>query len=155
PRARGARERAAAAACDARQPGPGRRASPRRVPGAPRERARDRAAALRTPDDGGGVGAGRQHEGVGLLKALALVTRLPVPPWRGDQVRAYHHLRLLARRHDVTVCALVLGRADPAHAAAVEALGVRLELIPLGLAGAPVALARGFFDEQPLQVWLY
>ena len=101
------------------------------------------------------MGAGGQHEGVELLKALALVTRLPVPPWRGDQVRAYHHLRLLARRHDVTVCALVLGRADPAHAAAVEALGVRLVLVPLGLVGAPAALARGLFDDQPLQVWLY
>ena len=28
------------------------------------------------------------------------MTRLPVPPWRGDQVRAFHHLRQLAPRHD-------------------------------------------------------
>jgi hypothetical protein len=58
----------------------------RRVSRAPRERARGRAPPLRTPDDGRRVGAGGQHEGVDLLKALALVTRLPVPPWRGDQV---------------------------------------------------------------------
>ena len=92
---------------------------------------------------------------MGLLKALALVTRLPVPPWRGDQVRAYHHLRLLARRHDVTVCALVLGSVDPVHAAAVRALGLRLEIVRLGLASAPVALARGLVDARPLQVLLY
>jgi sugar transferase (PEP-CTERM/EpsH1 system associated) len=92
---------------------------------------------------------------VELLKVLALVTRLPVPPWRGDQVRAYHHLRLLARRHDVTVCALVLGSVDPAHTAAVRALGLRLEVVPLRLASAPVALARGLVDARPLQVLLY
>ena len=98
---------------------------------------------------------GAQHEGVELLKALVLVTRLPVPPWRGDQMRAYHHLRLLARSHDVTVCALVLGAVDPAHAAAVRALGVRLEVVPLGLARAPLALARALVDPRPLQVLLY
>jgi hypothetical protein len=92
---------------------------------------------------------------VGLLKALVLVTRLPVPPWRGDQVRAYPHLRILARRHDVTVCALVLGRVDPVHAAAVVALGVRLEAVSLGLTGAPLALARAAVDDRPLQVLLY
>jgi len=92
---------------------------------------------------------------VELLKVLALVTRLPVPPWRGDQVRAYHHLRLLARRHEVTVCALVLGAVDPAHVAAVRALGLRLEVVPLGLATAPLALARGLADARPLQVLLY
>jgi sugar transferase (PEP-CTERM/EpsH1 system associated) len=91
---------------------------------------------------------------VELLKALVLVTRLPVPPWRGDQVRAYHHLRLLAGRHDVTVCALVLGRIDRAHAAAVADLGVRLEAVSLGLA-APLALARAVVDDRPLQVLLY
>ena len=99
--------------------------------------------------------SGNQYEGVELLKALALVTRLPVPPWRGDQVRAYHHLRLLARRHDVTVCALVLGSVDPAHAAAVRALGLRLEVVPLGLAPVPIALARALVDARPLQVLLY
>lgn len=89
------------------------------------------------------------------LKVLALVTRLPVPPWRGDQVRAYHHLRLLASRHDVTLCAFVLGRVDPAHAEAVRALGLRLEIVPLGAAGAPINLARGLWDTRPLQVLLY
>jgi sugar transferase (PEP-CTERM/EpsH1 system associated) len=92
---------------------------------------------------------------VARLKVLALVTRLPVPPWRGDQVRAYHHLRLLAARHDVTVCALVLGAVRDEDAAAVRALGLRLELVPLGLPGAPLGLAHALWDSRPLQVLLY
>jgi len=87
---------------------------------------------------------------------LVLVTRLPVPPWRGDQVRAFHHLRLLAPRHDVTCCAL-LAREPPADLRAqVEALAVRLEVVQLGLLGAGPALARALVgDRRPLQVLLY
>jgi sugar transferase (PEP-CTERM/EpsH1 system associated) len=92
---------------------------------------------------------------VGLLKVLALVTRLPVPPWRGDQIRAYHHLRVLARRHDVTLCALPLVDADPVHVDAVRALGMRVEVVPLGIAAAAPALARALFDPAPLQTLLY
>ncbi|TMA63047.1 MAG: hypothetical protein E6J69_17700 [Deltaproteobacteria bacterium] len=76
------------------------------------------------------------------VKVLFLVTRLPVPPWRGDQVRAYHHLRLLARAHEITCCAL-LTRPPPARLRAeVAALGVRLVVVPLGMLGAVPALAR-------------
>ena len=90
------------------------------------------------------------------MKVLFLVTRLPVPPWRGDQVRAFHHLRLLARRHEITCCAL-LTRAPPARLRAeVEGLGVRLVVVPLGLLGTAPALARGLLgDRRPFQVLLY
>ena len=90
-----------------------------------------------------------------LLKVLALLTRLPIPPWRGDQVRAYHHLRLLARRHEITVCALVLARPTPDDVAAVRAFGMRVDVVPLGLAPAAVALAAGLLDATPLQVHLF
>ena len=90
------------------------------------------------------------------MKVLFLVTRLPVPPWRGDQVRAYHHLRQLAPRHDITCCALVTRPPPDGLRAAVEALGVRLEVVPLGTLGALPALARALLgDSRPLQVLLY
>lgn len=90
------------------------------------------------------------------MNVLVLVTRLPVPPWRGDQVRAYHHLRHLAPRHEITCCALV-GRAPGAAVRReVEGLGVRLEVVPLGMAGAVPALARALVgDPRALQVLLY
>jgi len=90
------------------------------------------------------------------MRVLFLVTRFPVPPWRGDQLRAYHHLRLLAPRHEVT-CAALVTRAPPVAArAALAALGVRVEVVRLGLAGALPSLARALFgDRRPLQVLLY
>ncbi len=90
------------------------------------------------------------------MRVLFLATRLPVPPWRGDQVRAYHHLRLLAPAHDITCCAL-LTRPPPAGLRAeVEALGVHLVVVTLGMLGAVPALARVLVgDGRPLQVLLY
>jgi sugar transferase (PEP-CTERM/EpsH1 system associated) len=90
------------------------------------------------------------------VKVLFVTTRCPVPPWRGDQVRAYHHLRLLAPRHAITCCVLAW-RSPPAEALqAVAALGVRIEVVPLGFAGAVPALARVLGgDRRPLQVLLF
>jgi sugar transferase (PEP-CTERM/EpsH1 system associated) len=90
------------------------------------------------------------------VNVLFLVTRFPVPPWRGDQLRAYHHLRQLARRHTITCCALVLRPPPVALVAEVAALGVRTVVVPLGLAGVVPALARVLAgDPRPLQVLLY
>jgi sugar transferase (PEP-CTERM/EpsH1 system associated) len=103
------------------------------------------------------VAAGRVDETLGLhVKVLCVVTRLPVPPWRGDQVRAYHHLRRLAARHDITCCALLAGEPPAALRDEVASLGVRLEVVPLGTVGAVPALARALLgDRRPLQVLLY
>jgi len=90
------------------------------------------------------------------MRVVFLVTRFPVPPWRGDQIRAYHHLRLLAPRHDVTCVALVGRAPPPAAVAEVEAMGARVVVVPLGVAGAVPALARALVgDRRPLQALLY
>lgn len=90
------------------------------------------------------------------MKVLYLATRLPAPPWRGDQLRAFHHLRLLASRHDVTCCALVLRPPPDDAVATVAALGVRVQVVPLGVAAALPQLARGCLgDRRPFQVLLY
>src|SRR5436305_423526 len=116
-----------------------------------------RLVALPARRDGGHLASGGDDQAVGRgVKVLFLVTRLPVPPWRGDQVRAYHHLRLLARAHEITCCAL-LTRPPPARLRAeVAALGVRLVVVPLGMLGAVPALARALLgDRRPFQVLLY
>ena len=90
------------------------------------------------------------------MKVLFVTTRCPVPPWRGDQLRAYHHLRLLAPRHTITCCILAWRRPPAEATAAVSALGVRVEVVPLGLVGAVPALARVLAgDRRPLQVLLF
>ncbi len=90
------------------------------------------------------------------MKVVFLVTRFPAPPWRGDQVRAYHHLRLLAPRHDITCVALVARPPAPAARAEVEGMGVRVRIVRLGPVGAVASLARGLVgDGRPFQVLLY
>jgi sugar transferase (PEP-CTERM/EpsH1 system associated) len=107
--------------------------------------------------DGRRVDQGRDHEGLERrVRVLFLTTRFPVPAWRGDQVRAIHQLRLLAARHTVTLCALVPTSPPTAERARVEALGIRVEVVPLGWAGAVPSLARVLAgDARPLQVLLY
>ena len=90
------------------------------------------------------------------MRVLFLTTRFPVPTRRGDQVRGIHQLRHLARRHDVTLGALVPTAPSAAERGEVEALGVRVEIIRLGWAGAVPALGRVLGgDPRPLQVLLY
>jgi len=85
------------------------------------------------------------------MRVLFLVSRLPYPPWRGDQVRAYHQLRQLAGRHEITVA--LAGKAptmeDRAH---VEGLGVEVAVIPVSAAGVVARVATRLpFDRRPLQ----
>ncbi|MEX0825701.1 MAG: glycosyltransferase [Acidimicrobiia bacterium] len=84
------------------------------------------------------------------MRVLFVVSRLPYPPWRGDQVRAYHQLRQLAPRHDITVC--LVGRVpSPADRAKVEGLGVRLEVVPMSSSGAVARMGRAPLDRRPAQ----
>ena len=41
------------------------------------------------------------------MKLLFLTSRLPFPPHRGDRLRLYGMMQLLARRHEITLLSLV------------------------------------------------
>ena len=43
------------------------------------------------------------------MRILFVAARHPSPPLRGDQVRAWNQVRVLSRRHQVTVVALERG----------------------------------------------
>src|SRR4029077_13346174 len=120
-----------------------RTVAPRHVPRAPRGGACGRLVALPARPDGGSLAPGGDDEALGPgVTVVFLVTRFPAPPWRGDQVRAYHHLRLLAPRHEITCAALLLRPPPPRAREEIEAMGARVEIVPLGLAGAAGSLAR-------------
>ena len=71
-------------------------------------------------------------------------------------MRAYHHLRLLAPRHEVTCCALVHRVPGARERAEIEATGAKVEVLRLGFLGAGPALARALVgDRRPFQVLLY
>jgi sugar transferase (PEP-CTERM/EpsH1 system associated) len=66
------------------------------------------------------------------MRILILTHRLPFAPNRGDRVRAFHIIKLLAARADVHVVSLVHDRAEAAEADTLRALGVRVStaLVP-------------------------
>ncbi len=85
------------------------------------------------------------------MRVLFLATRFPHPPRRGDQVRAFHHLRHLATRHQVTLC-VVGGSPTSDERAVVESLGVRVEAVADRPAVRAARLGRAAWDRRPFQV---
>ena len=81
---------------------------------------------------------------------LFLVTRFPYPPRRGDQVRAYHHLVHLARRHEITLC-VVGRRPSPDDLTAVTRLGISVDVIANEPAVAGLRMVQGAWDRRPIQ----
>ena len=89
------------------------------------------------------------------MRILFLTGRFPWPLLRGDQTRAYHQLRLLARRHRTTLVSFSDGPVPEEGLAAVSACCERVVTVPLGRAGMGLGLARGVFSPLPFQVSLY
>jgi polysaccharide biosynthesis protein PslH len=79
------------------------------------------------------------------LKVLFLTHRLPFAPNRGDRVRAFHMVQLLAKHFDLTVASLVHDQDEEAQAATVQRMGARVVTAPVS---RPRNLARA-----SLAVW--
>jgi polysaccharide biosynthesis protein PslH len=78
------------------------------------------------------------------MRVLFLTHRLPYAPNRGDRIRAYHMLRVLAQRHEVDLVSLVHDAQEEAAAAGLGGLANSVAVArvsPLrNLARAPFAL---------------
>jgi sugar transferase (PEP-CTERM/EpsH1 system associated) len=90
------------------------------------------------------------------VRILYVAPRFPYPPLRGDQVRAYHQIRLLSRNHSVALVA-VADQDVPAEARAhMESLCELVILEPLTAWRAVAGLARVLIgDPRPMQTLLY
>jgi len=71
------------------------------------------------------------HRAASRMKVLVLTHRLPFAPNRGDRVRAFHIVKLLAARADVHVVSLVHDRAEAAEADTLRRMGVRVSIAPV------------------------
>jgi sugar transferase (PEP-CTERM/EpsH1 system associated) len=87
------------------------------------------------------------------VRILFVVGRAPYPPLRGDQVRAWHQLRMLSRTHAVEV--LALDREDPAASRALAELGVRVAWSPSSAPGRALRVVRHAASGLPLQAALF
>lgn len=90
------------------------------------------------------------------MRILFLTSRFPYPPLRGDQVRAYHQIRLLARRHEITLATVSYRLPTPDARRRMESLCQRVVVAPLTMWQAGQGLARVLAgDPHPIQTLLY
>ena len=67
------------------------------------------------------------------MKILMLCPRLPYPLNKGEKIRAFHHLRFLARKHDVTLMSLVDSPEDLRHVPLLRELVGQVEVVPVAM----------------------
>jgi sugar transferase (PEP-CTERM/EpsH1 system associated) len=87
------------------------------------------------------------------LRILFVTSRFPHPPLKGDQLRAWHQIRLLGQRHRVTL--VYLARGDGAAHDALADSCERIVAVPFGPAGMARGLLGGLFSGRPFQASLY
>lgn len=90
------------------------------------------------------------------LSILFVAVRFPLPLRTGDRARAYHQIRLLARRHRVTLVTFLDASPSAQLALAeIERLGVRVLSVPFHRPAAVVRAAAALMTVRPLQVALF
>jgi glycosyltransferase involved in cell wall biosynthesis len=91
------------------------------------------------------------------MRVLFVLSRFPLPPWRGDAVRAFQQVRYLGGRHEITLVAPGPERRGRADSSALESLSrlARLELIPVPAFQRWANLMRAAWTALPLQTLYY
>lgn len=89
------------------------------------------------------------------MKILFLAARFPYPPLKGDQVRGYHQIRLLAERHTITLVSFAGGKQGADTRRAIEALGVEVITVPSNYLAMARGVSGGLLSPYPLQTLLY
>jgi polysaccharide biosynthesis protein PslH len=89
------------------------------------------------------------------MKLLFVASRFPYPPFNGDQVRAYHHLRVLSRRHEIVLLAPEPAEDPEASLAAIAPFCVHFELVATSRVKAIGRLARAPLHRLPLQTLVF
>ena len=89
------------------------------------------------------------------MKILFIAAKPPDPPLRGYQLRAHHQLRLLGRRHRVTLLCFGGGKDAPADDAAAAPLCEETIVVPYSAAGMVAGLCGGVLTGRPLQTAIH
>ena len=89
------------------------------------------------------------------MKLLFVASRFPYPPFNGDQVRAYHHLRVLSRRHEIVLLAPEPTENPGASLEAIAPFCAHVELVRPSRMKAIARLARAPFQRLPLQTLVF
>src|SRR5215208_2607779 len=90
-----------------------------------------------------------------IMKLLFVASRFPYPPLNGDQVRAYHHLRLLSRRHEIVLLAPEPVEDRTASLEAITPFCAHLESVKTSRLKGIGRLARAPLGHLPLQTLVF
>jgi sugar transferase (PEP-CTERM/EpsH1 system associated) len=83
------------------------------------------------------------------MNILFIASRFPYPPLQGDSLRAYHQIRMLSRRHRITL--LAPAPADQGSLGHVARFCERIVTIPASPLRRAVHAAASFINKLPLQ----
>ena len=83
-----------------------------------------------------------------------MTSRFPHPPFRGDQVRAFHQIRLLSQRHAITLLSFREG-ASPESVRALAEMCREVQVVDLPAWRKARNIAGGLLSGRPAQVALY
>ncbi len=89
------------------------------------------------------------------MRILFITPRTPYPPLRGDQTRAYHLIRHLSQRHDVTVLIPTQPKPIPEEHQTQKRLNARFIHIPSNRLGYAKSLLNSITEGWPLQTALF
>ena len=89
------------------------------------------------------------------MRILFLAPRFPWPPLLGYQVRAYHQLRLLSARHEITLVCFTTEPPPEADRDAIAKFCHDVVMVPHTTAGMAAGLLRGVARARPVQAAVY
>ena len=89
------------------------------------------------------------------MKLLFVTTRFPYPPIKGDQVVSYHRLRILSRRHQITLLSFYDHPDELKYVDALRDFCDSIHVVHRSKLESLLNMAIGLIGTTPLQVLYY
>jgi sugar transferase (PEP-CTERM/EpsH1 system associated) len=86
------------------------------------------------------------------MKLFVLVSRIPYPLEKGDKLRAYHQIKLLAEKHEVFLCCLNDAEVNQTDIDHLKSFCSQVEVVQLNKALIRLNLFFTLFSNKPFQV---
>lgn len=88
------------------------------------------------------------------MKILYITTRFPLPPVKGDKLRAFQTIRYLSGNHEIDLVSFI-HKDEESYIEEMKKYCRRVEAIPFSLLLGLLNITRNFFSAKPFQVSFY
>ena len=89
------------------------------------------------------------------MRILFLTGRLPYPPNRGDRLRAYHFLRVLAQQHQITLLSFIGDHRETGHIGPLRPYCEDIQLVHRGQFQSTMSTGLNAWRRMPFQSLYY